>query len=109
MGSIVNITAKVVQASNTGGAAMIIINQELVNNSTMALIGLLSFTLDLTHAGTRVLTQSALTGFLGTDALTLASVSQSTLPANSLVGGSYQWKFSYNQNAYQTMSFLWSS
>ena len=71
------------------------------DSTSMAYIGNLDITIDVTHAAIRTLTQTAFTGTAGADAFTLNGSPITALPTNALVGAFMSWATAgYTQTQY---------
>jgi hypothetical protein len=89
VGNLISVTANVIQASTSGKLEF---DLGAINATTMAGPRIpYVIDIDLTHAGLRTFTQSALTGSGGADAVTYNSVAQTSLVVNALCLGGNQY------------------
>jgi hypothetical protein len=97
IGNLTTVTVDVIQAyPNTGGQATLDLAFTAVDAATMATSVTYEIQIDLTVAGKRVFTQSALTGKAGADVVAYNSVAQTTLKSGAWVLANGEWTYFLN-------------
>lgn len=95
VGNIVSITVNVIQAYSTGPAQLQLSFGTYLADMSGSRIAY-EIDVDLTVAGTRVFTQSALTGAVGTDQVLYNGVAQTTLKSGIWGDGTGEWAYFLN-------------
>jgi hypothetical protein len=101
MGIVSRIVVNVMQAFTGAGSGTLAMTYNLYDSTSMASIGNLVITIDVTKVGIRTLTQTAFTLPAGTaDTFTNNGSTITALPTNGQVGANMSWSFPYTQTQY---------